>query len=208
MHCPLDDAACAGPHDREDDLPVRSSHDRDGLGHRRPPLDALDRRKPATWREIDVSEHHSRLEPVDQADQRFGRRGRNRSNVRRALEHSNDAGSEGAVRVGDDHYKLPAAQSATSHRRSTCIPRITRRDGVRHRSPSDAARPTQTQEPYRPFPSQSRLQFGVDLSKRPNVSDESPGIPTAMPPRPYASASLRRAYLTPARGDRHYRDIA
>jgi hypothetical protein len=48
MRGPLDDPACAGPHDREDHLPVRSSHDRDGLGRRRPPLDARDRLNPAT----------------------------------------------------------------------------------------------------------------------------------------------------------------
>jgi hypothetical protein len=50
------------------------------------------------------------------ADEHLGR-SRNRAYVCLAREHFNDAGPKYAVRVGNDYYKLPAIQSATTFER-------------------------------------------------------------------------------------------
>ena len=161
LHCPLDDAAGARPHDGEDDFAVRSSRDRNGFGHRCPSLDARDRLDSTTRGKIDVSEHDRRPEPVDQADEHLGGRSRNGAYVCLAREHFDDAGPKYAVRVGNDYYKLPAIQSATTFERlASAI------DQTRWRPPPTSCRTRRSTQPRAPSSISVAVQNAVRRRSR------------------------------------------
>jgi hypothetical protein len=108
MHSPIDDAARARAHDRKHGRFVRRSRNCHRFNHRRPPLDAQDRLNSAARWELDVNQHDGRLQALNQAGERFARRSGHRADISLAFEQGDDARSEHAVRIRDNHSKALA----------------------------------------------------------------------------------------------------